>query len=133
MTISRRGFIRGGAFAAVCAAAPVKAFGQRAGSTMPAASAEGGGEENFFPVPFRATTSRLYYMDKTTFAPYLNTEFGVSAPDAAPQKLTLVEVADLERDAEKAENPRRGRKGFSLLFTGAREQLLDQREYRVAH
>lgn len=72
-------------------------------------------------------------MDKTTFAPYVNTEFRVSAPGADAQTLRLVEVSDLERDAAKAENPRRGRRGFSLLFTGTRESLLEQRDYAVSH
>ena len=65
------------------------------------------------------------------FAPHLKTEFRVRAADSQMLPLTLVEVTDLERAPGK--EPRRGKKGFSLLFTGVREFFLPQQSYVIEH
>lgn len=72
-------------------------------------------------------------MDKSTFDPHLNTEFRFRGADGQWVSLRLVEVSDLERDPDRRENPRWGKRGFSLLFTGSRKRLLPQRSYEVEH
>ncbi|HVF57342.1 MAG TPA: hypothetical protein VM934_14405 [Pyrinomonadaceae bacterium] len=70
-------------------------------------------------------------MEKETFAPHLKTEFRVRVGDSETLPLTLVEVSDLERTPGK--EPRRGKKGFSLVFTGARTFFLPQQMYILEH
>jgi hypothetical protein len=70
-------------------------------------------------------------MEKTVFLPLLHTEFRVHAGSPEPVPLTLVEVSDLNRSPDK--EPRRGKRGFSLMFTGARTHFLPQYNYRVEH
>jgi hypothetical protein len=70
-------------------------------------------------------------MEKTVFLPLLHTEFRVHADSSEPVPLTLVEVSDLMRTP--GGEPRRGKRGFSLLFTGARTHFLPQSMYRFEH
>lgn len=70
-------------------------------------------------------------MEKETFLPLLNTEFRVVVEGFDPVPLQLVEVSDLERSPDR--EPRRGRRGFSLLFTSPRDFFLPQNVYRFEH
>ena len=130
MIISRRSFIQAGAVCTLCTAVPSGGivFGQQ-GSSADAHSPRPPG----YPAPYQATLYPLYYMDKSTFDPHLNTEFRFRGADGNWVTLRLVEVSDLERDPKQRENPRWGKRGFSLLFKGSRERLLPQRAYEVEH
>lgn len=70
-------------------------------------------------------------MEKTTFLPLLNTEFRIQTSGPESFALQLVEVSDLERNSDR--EPKRGSKGFSLLFSGSREFQLPQGMYRLEH
>lgn len=70
-------------------------------------------------------------MDKSVFLPLLHTEFRVPLEGRAPVTLRLVEVSDLER--RPATEPRRGKRGFALLFNGPRELLLPQAMHTFEH
>ncbi|MFL6207701.1 MAG: DUF6916 family protein [Pyrinomonadaceae bacterium] len=70
-------------------------------------------------------------MEKTVFLPLLHTEFQVHAGNSEPVPLTLVEVSDLMRTL--GGEPRRGKRGFSLMFKGARTHFLPQSMYRIEH
>ena len=64
-----------------------------------------------------------------TFAPHLGETFRIQAADSPSADMTMIEATALGQ--ETASEGQRAQ--FSLVFRGARDRVLPQRIYRVAH
>ncbi len=126
MTISRRKFMKAGLLAAACAGIPLKMqfakaqeLGSRLPQTTPAIEA------------LRAEQADiLSYYTKSTFAPYVNTEFRVRVDGLKVRKITLVEVKDY---AGASGQEAAGEECFSLFFTAPSSSSFTQNTYEVEH
>lgn len=109
MSFPRRKFLKSGAMAAVAvgllAKSPFLALAQdsnRAGRPVE------------HRIPYEAKTDRVFYFTKSTFEPYLNTDFTVKA-GAIVTTMRLIEVEDC-----KASAPKGAGECFSLMFRADR-------------
>ncbi len=72
----------------------------------------------------------LSYYNKSTFAPYVNTEFRVRVDGLKVSKITLVEVKDY---AGASGQETAGEECFSLFFTAPSSRSFTQNTYEVEH
>lgn len=123
MTITRRKFLRAGAFVALSAAVPLNTALIVAGQEVRQRELD----NPINPVPLQSQDPLAYYT-KSAFSSHVNSIFrlhtGYSTVD-----VTLVRVEDL---APEAANASGGRECFSLLFVGE-SVALRQGTYRVEH
>jgi hypothetical protein len=125
MFISRRSFLQAGVIAAVVASTLRGALAQR---TSKATQGHRKGT-SLEPVPYEARKDRVFYLKRSSFAPYMNTPFRVrSTSSKGAATLTLVAVTDLHGSAAKDSED-----AYSLLFTGARTKALAQDIYLFSH
>lgn len=131
MSLSRRKFMKAGVVAAACAVLPVKSASGRS------ATATRGG--SLIPLAQQASSvnsEQLGYYTKSSFAPYLNTQFRVYLSQSSTRTLKLVEVRDylatlspsLVREASSS-----GVECFSLLLTCPPGRSFAQDTYLVEH
>ncbi len=110
MSVPRRRFLKSGALAAVAVGllskAPLIAFGQD--STRSAT------QDGTYPIPYEAKTDRVFYFTKSTFDPYLDTDFTVRA-GVLVATLRLIEV-----EACGSPAPKGAGECFSLTFRADR-------------
>lgn len=126
MIISRRKFMKAGVMVAACAGIPLTAQfvnsqenSSRRPQTTPATKAL---------APDK--TDILGYYNKSTFAPYVNTEFSVRLDATRVSKITLVEVKDY---ASASNQEATGEECFSLFFTAPSSRSFAQNTYEVEH
>src|ERR1044071_1869996 len=127
MIITRRKFMKAGILVAACAGIPLKA--QFANSqeaieshrpqTQPTMTASSADQADI-----------LGYYNKSTFAPYVNTEFRVRVDGLKVSKITLVEVKDY---AGTSGRETAGEECFSLFFTAPSSESFKQNTYEVEH
>ena len=125
MTVSRRGFLQSACISAVAvgmfSGSAVSVFGQKS---------ELKDSKGYFQIPAQAAGERLFHFTRTTFEPYLQSEFRVTVGPYKVVRLTLVKVED--------QRPRKGAQRvegecFSLLFK-ADGKLSDlQQTYVLQH
>lgn len=110
MSVPRRRFLKSGALAAVAVGllskAPLIAFGQE--STQSASPAGN------YQIPYEAKADRVFYFTKSTFDPYLDTDFTVRA-GVLVATLRLIEV-----EACGSPAPKEAGECFSLTFRADR-------------
>ena len=108
MSVTRRSFIKAGALSALSAGIILN----YAGLALAQTSAPAGD----FPIPQEAKTDPVFYFQKSTFDPYLNTTFRARARGEVVN-LVLVKVVDISSPGRSALTRRaRPSTGFSLLF-----------------
>jgi uncharacterized protein DUF6916 len=113
---SRRKFVKAGIMATLFAALPLK-------TAAPAwARPRVRRPKPTLPDP-------LNYYTKSTFVPYVNTDFRIYPGSSNPRDVTLVEVRDLSAQYGMASPD----ECFSLLFLGAAGTALPQKTYQVEH
>ena len=124
MAISRRSFLHAGAVAAVAASLPLGVFARGQGQALQ--------EQNPahipFPVPGASRLDPMFYLNKASFTPYVDTTFRLRGEGKQAALLTLVAVEDLRASARRPD-----RDGCSLLFTSARQKPLPQSTYQFEH
>lgn len=108
MSIARRSFIKTGAKTALTAGVLMKfsgtAFG-RLTSTDTRAD---------FQIPYEAKTDRVFYFNRATFEPHLNTNFAVQSKGRRVN-LLLIAIEDRRTSAQKRA-ARPGSECFALIF-----------------
>jgi hypothetical protein len=108
MAVLRRSFLKSGLLAALAAGlltrAPLIALGQDATRSKT--------QTDYFQIPYQAKTEKTFYFTKSTFDPYLNTEFTVRAS---------LNVATLQLIAVDECKPAGKGECFSLTFRADRE------------
>ena len=124
MAISRRSFLHAGAVAAVAAGLPLGVFARGKGQ----APEEPNPAHIPFPVPDASRFDPIFYMNKASFAPYLDSTFRLRGEGQQSAVLTLVAVEDLKAGARRP-----GRDGCALLFTSTRQKPLAQGTYQFTH
>lgn len=75
----------------------------------------------------------LAYYNKSTFAPYVNTEFTVHLNSIKVRKITLVEVRDYTNASGQGAMAGTGEECFSLFFTAPSGRYFPQGTYEVEH
>lgn len=127
MTMQRRKFIKAGTMAALFAGVPLKALAQSDAATRAPQAPIPASE-----IPYASRQDGAFYLQKSTFTPYLNTKFRARAADGKTLILTLVAVNDLGHYSKKKRNLNHlGRNGFSLVFAGTRRQPPAQDVYTI--
>jgi hypothetical protein len=66
------------------------------------------------------------YYSKSTFAPYVGTEFKVRLNESKVRRLKLVEVREIEGGGNSGQS-------FSLLFAGPKGKTFPQKTYSIEH
>ena len=128
MNVSRRKFMKAGIMVAAFAGIPLTAQltnGQNTGSkssTAPAGVKQASPRQ---PIS-KSEPDLLGYYNRSTFAPYVGTEFRVNLDAPRVGTIKLVEVRDLPGGAK-------GDQSFSLLFSGPKGKTFPQKTYEVAH
>jgi hypothetical protein len=121
MSLTRRTFLRRGSVAALFVGLSlpslVTALAQNAGSGAPSNRSN-----EYFTVPQEAKRDRVFYFNKSTFEPHLDTDFVVEG-GFNTTTLRLVEIEDCGE-------PKRDGECFSLMFRADRE-LTDVRTIHV--
>lgn len=133
MSLSRRKFMQAGVVAAACAALPWKSVMAQnragSGSVASGAATEAG--------PPSASVEQLNYYSRTSFAPYVNTEFRVHLDTSDSLGLKLVEVRD-RTPMVKSQDGAGGSattqtECFSLLLTTPPDKSFEQNTYLLEH
>lgn len=127
MNISRRRFMKTGMIVAATALVPL---GQM---KTAAAQQSKDGRSNSVPdskVLNKNRTSRLFYYNKSTFAPYVNSEFHVHLSSSKALAITLVGIEDFSNSQEKLVV---GDESFTLEFNGPSGRAFKQQTYEVEH
>lgn len=128
MNVSRRKFMKAGIMVAAFAGFPLTAqiaTGQNPVSKSSNATA------GVKPSSPRRTISRneqdlVGYYSKSTFTPYVGSEFRVHWDGSKVRRIKLVEVREIAGGGSAEQS-------FSLLFTGPKGKTLAQRTYPVEH
>ena len=108
MSVTRRSFIKAGALSALAAGFVLNSTGLALAQTSTPAQD--------FPIPQEAMADPVFYFQKSTFDPYLNTTFRARARGEVVN-LVLVKVVDTSAPGRSALTRRaRPSTGFSLLF-----------------
>lgn len=117
MSLSRRKFMKAGVIAAACSALPLKtALGQNVGLPLSSFS--------------RTAADQLAYHTRSSFAPYVNTQFRVYLGPSNTRGLELVEIGDyLSRSVATSSQT----ECFSLLFSVPQGRRFDQDTYLMEH
>jgi hypothetical protein len=76
-------------------------------------------------------TSRLFYYNKSTFTPYVNSEFRVHLSSSKAVAITLVGIEDFSNSQEKLRAV--GDESFTLEFNGPSSRAFKQQTYEVEH
>jgi hypothetical protein len=128
INISRRKFIKAGMIMTAVAAAPL--------TFAKAAAAQKVGDGSLHSLsgikgPGRRQPDLVGDYDKSTFAPYVGTEFRVAVNRSKVRTITLVEINDSQDASAKDVLP----KGecFSLLFSSPAGMTFPQKTYEVEH
>ena len=115
MTTSRRRFLKSGVmaglFASVCLDSLMPATGQKGTEKTPKRPEKKAASTL---IPDKAKMNEVFYFTKSTFDPYLNTEFRVRTAKVTT-RLTLVEVMDFNAEAA-SRGSKRSVKGESFLL-----------------
>lgn len=128
MNISRRKFMKAGILVAACAGLPLK---------VQWANAQKGGDKRSVTssvpqVSPQKPVDLLGYFNKSTFTPYVGTEFRVHLSSSKVRRIKLVEVKDyVDSSGQKA--ARGGEESFSLFFTAPSWRTFPQNTYEVEH
>ncbi len=106
MPVTRRNFLKAGAFTALSAGLALHPAGLVLAQTS----------KGDFPIPQEAKTDAVFYYKKATFDPYVNTTFRARARGGEVE-LVLIKVTDVGSPV-RSKLTRRARRteGFSLLF-----------------
>ena len=108
MSVTRRSFIKAGALSALAAGFVLNSAGLALAQTSTPAQD--------FPIPQEAQADPVFYYQKSTFDPYLNTTFRARARGEVVN-LVLVKIVDTSAPGRSALTRRaRPSTGFSLLF-----------------
>lgn len=108
MSLARRSFLKTGAKVALTAGVLLKFSGAAFGRD------DSGGTATEFQVPYEAKTDRVYYFNRATFEPHLNTDFYVLSK-GRKVGLQLVAVED-RRTLSQRRMARPGAECFALSF-----------------
>jgi hypothetical protein len=122
MNVSRRKFMKAGIMVAAFAGIPLTAQITTGHNASRGRSITSAGVK---PSPQTQPDVAGYY-NKSTFAPYVGTEFRVHLGQSKTIRIKLVEVKDLPGDE-------RGDQSFSLLFAGPKGKPFPQKTYEVEH
>jgi hypothetical protein len=79
----------------------------------------------------KAQTSQLFYYNKSTFAPYVNSEFRVRLNSSKAVAITLVGIEDFANSQETLRAV--GDECFTLEFNGPASKTFTQQTYEVEH
>jgi hypothetical protein len=117
MPVSRRGFMKTGSIAAICAGIPLEFL-----NVASARQVRGG--------VVRAPGKSGSLFMRSTFTPHVNTTFHVRLGDGRVVDLTLVEAEDLGRSGDKPSD--KGER-FALRFEAAHAKKFPQGIYTFEH
>jgi hypothetical protein len=128
MNISRRRFMKTGMIVAATALVPL-------GLAKTAAAQESkDGRSGSMPdskVLNKNRTSRLFYYNKSTFTPYVNSEFRVHLSSSKAVAITLTGIEDFSNSQEKLRAV--ADESFTLEFNGSSGRAFKQQTYEVEH
>jgi len=123
MSVQRRRFLKSGALAAVAVGllskAPLNVFGQD--------STRSASQSGNYQIPYEAKTDRIFYFAKSTFDPYLDTDFTVRA-GVLVATLRLIEVEECGTPAPKGAG-----ECFSLTFRADRTLSIARTIHNFEH
>jgi hypothetical protein len=128
MTVSRRNFMRAGTMIALSAALPLSlatfAVGQQ---RRPAPKVP----DHLASLPAASQKNPLYYFNRQTFAPYVNSIFKVNSELLA--EIVLIEVKETPLVTDKRSNRIPTGENFTLTFRGPNRTRFEQNTYTVEH
>jgi hypothetical protein len=75
--------------------------------------------------------NRLFYYNKSTFTPYVNSEFRVHLSSSKAVAITLMRIEDFSNSQEKLRAA--GEESFTLEFNGPSGRAFNQQTYEVEH
>lgn len=128
MPISRRGFFKSAFMSAVAVGifsnSAVSAFGQKEAIKD---------SKGYFQLPPQALGDRLFHFTRSTFEPYLRSDFRVTVGPYKVVNLTLVKVEDMRPSARFKGMIRTEGECFALLFEASGELSDLQQTYVLQH
>lgn len=129
MALSRRKFLKAGALVSLAAGIPLSL------ADLAAAQHKGNGQDpsKGFPISYESQQDPVFYFRKSTFTPYVDTEFLISPGSRNEVSLKLVQVNDSGPSADKGAADTPGNECFSLQFLGPRGKPLKQNTYTFGH
>jgi hypothetical protein len=127
MITTRRTFLRAGAASAAFAALNLGP------SQLLLAQTTAGGED-YYPIPYEAKTSPVFYFNKDTFTPYVGTDFTVEGGRLLLVKtIRLVKITDWHAEMIARRVKPHGGECFSLHFQGGSTAPAEPRTYWLSH
>lgn len=134
MLTSRRKFLKSGAMASVAAGFILNraklAFGQK---NADASGKSPQGRQTNFEIPYEAKTERAFYFTRSTFEPYMQTEFRATVGPYKVVRLKLVKVEDRTPRPAKGSTQKISGECFALLFEASGELSTLQQTYVLEH
>ena len=129
MALSRRKFLKAGALISLAAGIPLSL------ADLAAAQHTGNGQNpsKGFPISYESQQDVVFHFRKSTFTPYVDTEFLVHPGSRHEVSIRLVQVRDAGPSADKGATDTPGNECFSLQFLGPRSQPLKQNTYTFGH
>jgi hypothetical protein len=129
MALSRRKFLKAGAFVSLAAGIPLSL------ADLAAAQHQGNGQNpsKGFPISYESQQDPVFHFRKSTFTPYIGTEFLVSPGSRQEVSIKLVQISDAGSSADKDATETPGNECFSLQFLGSRGKPLKQNTYTFGH
>jgi hypothetical protein len=123
MNISRRRFMKTGMMVAAFAGVPL---GLAKASAAPQSNSVKSGK-----ALNKEQTNRLFYYNKSTFTPYVNSDFRVYLNSSKAVAITLVGIEDFSNAEESLRAA--GDECFKLQFDGRSDRAFAQQTYEVEH
>lgn len=121
--------MKAGIMVAACAGIPLTARFTDAQNVGDKASKTSSVDKGLAQTP----ADMLGYYNKSTFAPYVNTEFSVHLTSVKVRKIKLVEVRDYTNASGQGTKVETGEECFSLFFTAPSGRYFPQNTYEVEH